>query len=86
MEYFVVKETSGGGPPTQAYSQPLRDQNGLTMPVLLDPDNLLGQALGYGAPFNHRHVVLGPGVTLSLKQKGGSNASVQAAIENALGL
>ncbi len=81
-----MKETSGGGPVTAAYCQGIRDQYDLTMPVLMDPDNLLGQALGYDAPFNHRQVVLGPVVTITLKQKGGSNAVIQAAIENALGL
>ena len=86
MEYFVVKENASGGPPSAAYCQSVRDQYGLTMPVLMDPNNLIGQALGYSSPFNHWNIVLGPGVTLTLKQKGGSNASVQAAIESALGL
>lgn len=86
MEYFVVKETSSGSDPSPAYCQSIRDQYGLTMPVLMDPDNLLGQALGYGAPFNHRQLVLSAGPTIILNQKGGSSAAVQAAIENALGL
>ncbi len=86
MEYFVVKEDANGADPTPAYCQGIRDQYGLTMPVLMDPDNLLGQSLGYGGPkFNQWNVVLGPGVTIAFK-KPGETSSVPGAIENLLGL
>ncbi len=85
MEYFVIKENPNGGTPSAAYCQGIRDQYGLTMPVLLDPDNLLGQALGYYFPFNDRNVLIGPDMTITMKQYG-KLMWIEDAIEDALGL
>jgi hypothetical protein len=64
--YFVVAETGNYGQKADAaVCAAIRDEYGLTMPVLFDPDNLLGKAYGWAtSPPNERNIVFGPGAQI----------------------
>ena len=79
-------EDNSGTPANAAFCASVRDQYGLTMPVLYDPDGVLPTALGISGGVNSWSIVLAEGAVIKLKKKYASNAAVKAAIEAELGL
>ena len=45
--WILLSEDANGDSPSLEYCKGIRDQYGLTMPVLIDPDGVLPGALGY---------------------------------------
>lgn len=79
--YVVILQDASGSPPTEAYCQGVRNQYGLTMPVLMDPDGLLFPALGLSGGVNDWNVLLSKGATIELKSKYANQAQIDAKID-----
>ena len=84
--WILLSEDANGDSPSLEYCKGIRDQYGLTMPVLIDPDGVLPGALGYAAPLNEWHFLLGEGDALLFKGKYPNQDQLDARIEEALGL
>lgn len=84
--WILISEDASGSKPSLEYCKGIRDQYGLTMPVLIDPDGVLPGALGYSAPYNEWHFLLDEGAALSFKGKYPNQDQLDARIEAGLGL
>jgi len=84
--WIVIAEDASGDDPSFDYCKGVREQYGLTMPILMDPNHVLPDALGYSAPHNEWHFLLGEGVELLFKGKYPSQAQIDLRIEEALGI
>ncbi len=84
--WFVLSEDANGDTPSVEYCKCIRDQYGLTMPVLMDPDGVLPGTLGYSAPLNEWHFLLGEGAEVLFKGKYPNQDQLDLHIEEALGL
>ncbi len=84
--WILLSEDASGDTPSLEYCKGIRDQYGLTMPVLIDPDGVLPAALGYSAPLNEWHFLLGEGAELIFKGKYPNQQQLDLTIEDALGL
>ena len=84
--WIVLSEDGSGDTPSLDYCKGIRDQYGLTMPVLIDPDGVLPTALGYAAPLNEWHFLLGEGAEVLFKGKYPNQDQLDARIEEGLGL
>lgn len=80
--FFVVAENDEGGPADAAFCRTIRDQYGLSMPVLYQPEGLFPEALGI--PPNELHIVMGPENRIRWLQHYGG-AGVRAALDLAFG-
>ncbi len=81
--YFVITDPSGGASMTAEYCRTVRDNFGLTMPVLLDTSRTLPAHIGESS-VNDWHVVLNADGDVVHKAKYASGASGAASAINAL--
>lgn len=79
--YFVVTEDANTRPATADFCRHVRDQFGLTMPVLYDETGELGRL---GLPTSHFHMVLGEEGRIEFKEQG-RDTGFRAAIDRVLG-
>lgn len=78
--FFVVAENDDGGPADAAFCRTIRDQYGLSMPVLWQPEGLFADTLDI--PPNEFHIVMGPGNEILWLQhygEGGVRGALDAA-------
>lgn len=80
---FVVAENDLYGPADANVCARTRDEYGLTMPVLYDPEGKLQDAFGWSR-VNDWDIVLGRGGTVLYFQQFAPEADVEQAIERAL--
>ena len=78
--FFYVAETPGGQTPDAAYCKAVREQYGLTMPVLYGPLSALSSMGLSGSP-NDWNVLIDNGGTLLYRKKGGGQSTVTSKIE-----
>ncbi len=78
--FFYVAETNSGQTPDANYCKAIRDQYGLTMPVLYGPLSALGSIGISGAP-NDWNVLIDKGGQLLYRKKGGGQSTVTSQIE-----
>ena len=81
---FVVKDDANFAAATQAYCRSQRDRYGLTMTVVMDPENRVGSALVGGGSTNDLAVVLSHTGAILLNKRYGGEAAVWQAVDDAL--
>ncbi len=80
--YIVLLEDATGAPATAELCTAIRDQNGLTMPVLYDPDAVIPYNLNLvGGPANDYSIMIDEGGVLEGKKKGLSKSMLEMEIE-----
>jgi hypothetical protein len=82
--YFVVRDDDGFAAATQAYCRSQRDRYGLTMTVLMDPDNKLGSTLFGGGSTNDLALVLSHTGAILLNRRYAGETTVWQAVDDAL--
>ena len=80
---YLLINAGTSGPPTSSYCKQVRDQYGLTFPVLFDPTGAFTQTYGF-AGGNEQNLVLKEGGEIVFKGRYSSQNSVKQAIEGAL--
>ena len=80
---YLLINAAQSGPPTSTYCAQVRDQYGLTFPVLYDPTGAFTNAYGF-AGANEQNLVIKAGGEIVLNKRYASQSEVQQAIEGAL--
>lgn len=84
QQYMVIGDAAGfGSPPTASYCKQIKQQYGLTFPVLYDPTGKLAAAYGYGAE-NERNFVFSQGSVIEFIGHYSSQSTVDAKIASIL--
>lgn len=83
--YIVLLEDATGAPADANLCATIREQNGLTMPVLYDPDGAVPYTLNLiGGPANDYSIIVDEGGILMSKKKGLSKQLLEQEIDFAL--
>jgi hypothetical protein len=82
--YFVVRDDGNFTPATQSYCSSQRTRYGLTMTVVFDPENKVGQALAGGGKTNDLAVILSHAGSILLNQRFPGDSTIWAKVDEAL--
>jgi hypothetical protein len=82
--YFIIHQTPQFKPATLAYCNQVRTANGLTMPVLIDPDATIAQILDVSGPVVDTSLLLEYGARKLFQQQGADEAVIEALIVSEL--
>ena len=81
---FVVKDDANYAAATQAYCSSQRNRYGLTMTVVMDPENRVGSALVGAGSTNDLAVVLSHTGTILFSRRYAGEAAAWKAVDEAL--